>query len=132
MFVHQFATLCVPREFSSYLGASCETVIDFLGCYEISCFFFLLLCFDGSFTNKDVQIDGLRKNNKTIWTRISWSTIFEVKLICTTFVFSNSYCIICKRTVVDGRRMRSCGSVKFLEGFKVFFLEKVKRKLKRR
>lgn len=47
--------------------------------------------------------------NKTVWTRISWSTIFEMKLICTTFLFSNSYCIICERTVIDGKHMRSCG-----------------------
>lgn len=46
---------------------------------------------------------------KAIWTRISWSTILEMKLICTTFLFSNSYCIICERTVIGGRYMRSCG-----------------------
>lgn len=32
-----------------------------------------------------------------------------MKLICTTFLFSNSYCIICERTVIVGRHMRSCG-----------------------
>lgn len=45
--------------------------------------------------------------NETVWKRISWSTIFEMKLICTTFLFSNSYCIICEETVRDGGHMRS-------------------------
>lgn len=31
-----------------------------------------------------------------------------MKLICTTFLFLNSYCIICERTVIDGRQMRPC------------------------
>lgn len=49
------------ESFPSYLGASCETVINFLGCYEIRFYFvcLFLLCFNGSFTSKDVQIDGL-------------------------------------------------------------------------
>lgn len=34
-----------------------------------------------------------------------------MKLICTTFLFSNSYCIICERTVIDGRHVRSCDLV---------------------
>lgn len=46
--------------------------------------------------------------NKSIWKIISRSTIFEMKLICTTFLFSNSYCIICERTVIDGRQTRPC------------------------
>lgn len=41
--------------------------------------------------------------------RISWSTILEMKLICTTFLFLNSYFIICEGTVIGGKLMRSCG-----------------------
>lgn len=73
-----------------------------------------------------------KKRNETVWKRISWSAIFEMKLICTTFLSSNSYCIICEETVRDGGHMRSfvlfC---EFVEGFKLVFLEKVKRMLKR-
>lgn len=41
--------------------------------------------------------------------RTSWSTILEMKLICSTFLFSNSYYIICEGTVIGGKLMRSCG-----------------------
>ena len=57
---------------------------------------------------------GLKKMNKSIWKIISWSTIFEMKLICTTFLFSNSYCIICERTVTGTnlkKPLEGCGNL---------------------
>lgn len=48
------------ESFPSYLGASFETVSNFLGCYEIIPFFLSSLL-NGIFTSKDVQIDGLKK-----------------------------------------------------------------------
>lgn len=94
------------ESFPSNLGASCETVIKLLGCYEIRLFFFFFFALMVALQVRRCKLIGLKKMNKSIWKIISWSTIFEMKLICTTFLFSNSYCIICERTVIDGRHMR--------------------------
>lgn len=67
--------------------------------------------------------------------RISWSTILEMKLICTTFLVLNSYCIICERTVIGGKLKRSCGFYceihgKLLSGLCVEGKEKVEKKVR--
>lgn len=67
--------------------------------------------------------------------RISWSTILEMKLICTTFLFLNSYCIICERTVIGGKLMRSYGLYceiyeKLLSGLCEEGKEKVEKKVR--
>lgn len=67
--------------------------------------------------------------------RFSWSTILEMKLICTTFLFLNSYCIICERTVIGGKLTRFFGLYceicgKLLSGLCVEGKEKVEKKVR--